>query len=76
VLFYREGPTATVMVIRDKLAGFKEVYIGGVEEVPTSYTGHLFFKMFGSLGRSFTATPRRSSFSASAAASRRDGHSA
>ena len=50
VLFYREGPTATVTVIRDVVSGFKEVYIGGVEEVPTVYTGHIFFKLFGSLG--------------------------
>lgn len=50
VTLYKEGRTATVMVVRDTIIDRKEVYIGAVEEVPTTYMGHLFFKLFGSLG--------------------------
>jgi len=50
VTFYREGRTATVMAIRDQIGDFEQVYIGRVLEVPTTYTGHIFFKVMGSLG--------------------------
>jgi len=50
VVLYREGRTATVMVIEEEITGLREVYIGGIEEVPTTYMGHLFFKLFGSIG--------------------------
>jgi len=58
VVFYREGPTATVMAVKDRLTGLNEVYIGGVEEVPTVYSGRLFFKLFGSLGPLLHPAPR------------------
>jgi len=50
VTFYREGRTATVMIVRDRLLNYREIYINGVQEVPTSYVGHSFFKLLGTLG--------------------------
>lgn len=50
VRLYKEGRTATVMMLENMASDLKEVYIGGVLEVPTAYMGHIFFKFLGTVG--------------------------
>ena len=50
IIFYREGMTGTASVVRDKLNGFKMIYINGTAEVPTTYADMTTFKLMGGLG--------------------------
>jgi tetratricopeptide (TPR) repeat protein len=50
IIFYREGRTATSILVKDKVSGLKDLYINSVEEVPTSYAAQYCFKLMGMLG--------------------------
>ena len=50
ILFYQEGRTGTAIVVRDKVSGFKSIYINGIEEAPTTYADMVCFKLLGGLG--------------------------
>jgi spermidine synthase len=50
ILFYKEGKTATSILVQDKVSGLKDLYINSVEEVPTSYAAQYCFKLMGILG--------------------------
>jgi spermidine synthase len=50
ILFYKEGKTATSILVEDKVSGFKDLYINSVEEVPTTYAAQYCFKLMGILG--------------------------
>lgn len=50
IIFYKEGKTATSILVQDKVSKFKDLYINSVEEVPTSYGAHYCFKLMGVLG--------------------------
>lgn len=50
IIFYKEGKTASSILVKDKVSGFKDLYINSVEEVPTSYASHYCFKLMGILG--------------------------
>ena len=50
ILFYKEGKTATSILVQDKVSKLKDLYINSVEEVPTSYAAQYCFKLMGILG--------------------------
>ncbi len=50
IIFYKEGKTATSIVVQDKVSGLKDLYINSTEEVPTSYAAQYCFKLMGILG--------------------------
>lgn len=50
ILFYKEGKTATSILVKDKVSGLKDLYINSVEEVPTCFAAQYCFKLMGILG--------------------------
>ena len=59
ITFYREGRTATVIILQDNLIDCRSIYINSIQEVPTSYVAHSFFKLFGALGPLLHPDPDR-----------------
>ena len=49
LVFYREGLSGTVAVVRDRINGTKTLYINAIAEVHNSYAGMLTFKLMGHL---------------------------
>ncbi|MHC4593249.1 MAG: fused MFS/spermidine synthase, partial [Planctomycetota bacterium] len=50
VVFYQEGRTGTAAVLRNEVSGLREIYINGIQEVPTTYSAMSCFKLMGALG--------------------------
>ncbi|MFP4081773.1 MAG: fused MFS/spermidine synthase, partial [Candidatus Aminicenantes bacterium] len=50
IIFYKEGKTATSILVQDKVSRLKDLYINSVEEVPTSFAARYCFKLMGILG--------------------------
>ncbi len=59
IAFWKEGRTATSVVVRDKVDGLKNLYINGTEEVPMHFPGMSAHKMLGTLGPLLHPNPDR-----------------
>ncbi len=49
LIYYREGLTGTVSVLKDRVNGIKNLYINAIPEVHNSFAGMLTFKLMGHL---------------------------
>ena len=59
-LFYREGLSGTVTVLKDRINGVKTLYINSVQEVPTDFSSMQTFKLLGHLPMLLhSGSPRR-----------------